>query len=1634
MITNWMGTWKDSVGNILTQIVDPNTGNTKDVWAKYTTDDDGNQQIESYQDNPTGAVTFNLGDDLIKILEGLDEVFLHLAESADRVIGYVKEILGINDAVDTGTDILEVLIDVVTDNIMFILWWIDVTRQLLIDSEDFIVVLLNIGMFTVKCTESLAGLVRGLKNFIDMIYDVAAAIGNAIRKISALSVGDLKGASEIKPLDWLWDNLKQDANEFADSMKGFGKHGYEAFFDIDNTYAGSYKDFMNLWRDKNAGNNNNNAIKDLWLRGKTFGEQAKEAFAKRKQQGVTIGNLRGTPSSANDDKTDKQKKQAENKAYRRYIAELKSALEAHVQALKDLSEQNEIAYKEGFKSYAEYMTDKVSYSLEEAQAKVNELNAEREAIQNRSTLEPDEKETALFNNQKELAKANATLTKLTRAQEEVAEYLKQSATNMSNVSSQMNQLLAQSADMPTMNLDGSVSVASNISSLEDLYQANPQNYEEKMNWGLQRLMLAGYDMTNSAAIMANLAMESTNELNPKADNGSHKGIGQWDNDRWNNLLNFASQNQSDPYDFRTQLEFLIREATTQGMNFFPQIARSMEDAVYQFGKIYERPGDDALNKRQNQAVWTANQAVTNYKPFYKKTVATKDGGESGIYGAIQKALDAGYLGAQLKNGAVACVEAVTKLGAYFSKDFAEAVREGIVNTDILENYFRDKGIEVIDGFSKSMLKAGDTIFFDSAKEKNAHVMLYQGNGMLVGNSSSGNNGAGKVVQVSLDNYLAYSGMTPSKIGKSSNTSVFGGNGVSTKTSYAMATTKEGHEARQHAIDTEAKFVDSLAQLEALWMGSLDARIKQIKLKFEKQRINATPEEIDVLNKLEKAEIGKMAFEATSKIIDFNMTNYLDNVKSQLSKLDFSDRGNYTDITSKQADYTFKLTQIKNMAIQNVANSLDRLQELYGYMERQGFISEAQQIKQKIEATLESLYKVFDSAIEKINANYDNMTKRFDNMSWTNLQREQGHKEIEAYRNQALAEQYHTEMTSLQNGYNQLRDEIEACNKEAERLKEIGDDKGAQVQLDKVKGKTVELNAVMEKLKSTHALEVLAEEAGHLKDVMEEANDKFKQATEDGLLDFMTDGVNAVLDGTKTIEDAFADMAISILKTMQKFFAEKIVTGLMNQWFGNTTTQSLMSPFAYNPEAQWQWSKNPEYVAQQNDRGLAQFNREGYYITNLPEGGAEEAKQLYKDKQWTPEYASADTTVALTNAVQTNTQAVTELTSALTNRATVSQDNEAKTAEAVENLSEITANTNGEISDSVVSGTKLQTQIASNNLAEALTNTTQNNIANQHLASIDASEQKQAIDSGVGGGGGGGESISSGGGLSSSISMGIPSVGRGITGTLSNNGGGLFGGIGSFLSDLVDPIYDILEDVIGDVADLLNSDLFARPLNMLNSIIGSAGAQLGGSIFAISSLMDGDRKEQLLSMIFLELQLMYQTLSLIGTYVASLTTSVADIAAKSSSSYATASATTINVTEQPAGHATGGYITGPGTGTSDSIPARLSNGEFVIRSEAVKRYGTNFLNAVNDGTFARIHTKVPRFAEGGLVKEATNNVGNNMAQSMGGVIGQHMSNTATFNVALVRDEQEAMASFMRSSHGQRIMLDFSKKYANVTRSF
>ncbi|MDP2432009.1 MAG: hypothetical protein Q8O33_08260 [Pseudomonadota bacterium] len=61
----------------------------------------------------------------------------------------------------------------------------------------------------------------------------------------------------------------------------------------------------------------------------------------------------------------------------------------------------------------------------------------------------------------------------------------------------------------------------------------------------------------------------------------------------------------------------------------------------------------------------------------------------------------------------------------------------------------------------------------------------------------------------------------------------------------------------------------------------------------------------------------------------------------------------------------------------------------------------------------------------------------------------------------------------------------------------------------------------------------------------------------------------------------------------------------------------------------------------------------------------------------------------------------------------------------------------------------------------------------------------------------------------------------------------------------------------------------------------------------------------------------------------------------------------------------GRIFGPGTETSDSVPALLSHGEFVMRAASVRKFGEGFFAALNVGFLPQ----VPRFAAGGAVANA-----------------------------------------------------------------
>ena len=69
-------------------------------------------------------------------------------------------------------------------------------------------------------------------------------------------------------------------------------------------------------------------------------------------------------------------------------------------------------------------------------------------------------------------------------------------------------------------------------------------------------------------------------------------------------------------------------------------------------------------------------------------------------------------------------------------------------------------------------------------------------------------------------------------------------------------------------------------------------------------------------------------------------------------------------------------------------------------------------------------------------------------------------------------------------------------------------------------------------------------------------------------------------------------------------------------------------------------------------------------------------------------------------------------------------------------------------------------------------------------------------------------------------------------------------------------------------------------------------------------------------------------------------------------------------------AVGGFVSGAGSGKSDSIPAMLSNGEYVINADSVKKYGVETFNAFNNKKYSMGGpvTRMP-YASGGLASSS-----------------------------------------------------------------
>lgn len=176
------------------------------------------------------------------------------------------------------------------------------------------------------------------------------------------------------------------------------------------------------------------------------------------------------------------------------------------------------------------------------------------------------------------------------------------------------------------------------------------------------------------------------------------------------------------------------------------------------------------------------------------------------------------------------------------------------------------------------------------------------------------------------------------------------------------------------------------------------------------------------------------------------------------------------------------------------------------------------------------------------------------------------------------------------------------------------------------------------------------------------------------------------------------------------------------------------------------------------------------------------------------------------------------------------------------------------------------------------------------------------------------------------------------GLLGGGGDGLFGGGGGSNGNGDEDPITTFQNTINRMTT--GMDTATNTLSLFSGGTGTAGKLLGTYNIIQGAINTGTKPAETATTVA-------ATTGLAG-FTTSVYMATAALQAMAASKFATF------------GFATGGYIAGPGTGTSDSIPAFLSNGEYVLTADAVQNVGLPLLDAVNSG-------RVGHFATGGLVR-------------------------------------------------------------------
>ena len=125
------------------------------------------------------------------------------------------------------------------------------------------------------------------------------------------------------------------------------------------------------------------------------------------------------------------------------------------------------------------------------------------------------------------------------------------------------------------------------------------------------LVKQGFSVNQAYGIVGNLQVESYDSLDPTASDGHAFGIAQWQDDRLEDLKQFARDNQSDYTAFETQLAFLVYELQHKERGNWQEVLQSSvngtpEEYASYFDEYVERSSQEHNWLRQQKARALAN--------------------------------------------------------------------------------------------------------------------------------------------------------------------------------------------------------------------------------------------------------------------------------------------------------------------------------------------------------------------------------------------------------------------------------------------------------------------------------------------------------------------------------------------------------------------------------------------------------------------------------------------------------------------------------------------------------------------------------------------------------------------------------------------------------------------------------------------------------------------------------------------------------------------------------------------------------------------------------------------------------------------------------------------------------------------